>query len=82
MELQFPVVYPTLSVSNTNGMGRVVPDFMDFYHGVIRLIHAHRIPSRTMERIHSMIRAPFHLLIENLQRWNRLGDPRTLGQAC
>lgn len=76
MGLDLPFVYPPPPQATSDTIGRIVPDSMlvNLYHGLIRLVHTYRIPSRTMERIHSMIRASFRLLIETLKHRNRLGE--------
>lgn len=61
--LEFPVVNPPQAVS----------DSMDIHRGLIRFVHTYFIPSRTVERICSMIKASFRLLVVTLQLLNRLG---------
>ncbi|KAH9059836.1 hypothetical protein EDB87DRAFT_1619747 [Lactarius vividus] len=61
--LGLPVVYPPQAVSSRG----IVPP------GIFRSIHTHIVHSRTMIRIHSMIRASFRHPTETLPCWNRLG---------
>ncbi len=65
-----PVVYPPQAVSSDTIVG-IVPNAMDIHHSLVRSIQTHLVPSRTMMRIHSLIRGPFRLLTEVSQCWNR-----------
>ncbi|KAF8258942.1 hypothetical protein EI94DRAFT_1067074 [Lactarius quietus] len=68
---ELPVVYPPRANSFTIGRmdTNLDPNAIGLYH---RLSRTCFVPVRAMERIHSLIRAPFRLLTEKLQRWNRL----------